>query len=66
MLTLNLPEDVYNRLEILSLTTGRSMNFYAMEALLEHLDDIEEQYLPIKSDGGQSGTPHATSTTMKH
>lgn len=60
MLTLNLPEDVYNRLEILSLTTGRSMNFYAMEALLEHLDDIEEQYLPIKSDRGRSGTPSAT------
>jgi len=59
MLTLDLPEDIYNRLEILSLSTGRSMTFYALEALLEHLDEIEEQYLPIRSDGGQFGSPLA-------
>lgn len=63
MLTLDLPEDVYNRLEMLSLSTGRSMTFYAMEALLEHLDEIEEQYLPIISDGGQFGSPLTTGTT---
>ena len=55
MLSLDLPEDVYNRLEMLSLSTGRSMTFYAIEALLEHLDEIEEHYLPIRSDGGQFG-----------
>ncbi len=60
MLTLNLPEDIYNRLEVLSLSTGRSMTFYALEALLEHLDEIEEHYLPIRGDGGQFGPPLAS------
>ncbi len=55
MLTLDLPEDVYNRLEMLSLSTGRSMSFYVIEALLEHLDEVEGQHLPIRSDGGQFG-----------
>lgn len=53
MLNLDLPEDVYNRLEMLALTTGRSMQFYALEAILEYLDEIENRYLPLAHGGGQ-------------
>ncbi len=43
MLILDLPEDVYNRLQLLSMRTGRTMVYYALEALLEHLDEIESR-----------------------
>ena len=45
MLAIRLPEDVENRLEALARKTGRSKTFYAREAILEHLDDLEDLYL---------------------
>jgi len=48
MLALRLPEEIERRLEALAKRTGRSKSFYAREALLEHLDDLESAYL---SDG---------------
>ncbi len=44
MLTIQLPLDVNNRLELLSLATGRTMQFYVLEALLEYLTDVEDRY----------------------
>lgn len=44
MLTIDLPLDVNNRLELLSLSTGRTMQFYVLEALLEYLTDVEDKY----------------------
>ena len=45
MLALELPEDVEARLERLAQRTGRSPMFYAREAILEHLEDMEDLYL---------------------
>jgi len=45
MLALRLPEDIEQRLEALAKRTGRSKSFYAREAILEHLDDLEAAYL---------------------
>lgn len=45
MLALRLPEDIESRLERLAKATGRSKSFYAREAILEHLDDLEDLYL---------------------
>ena len=45
MLAIRLPEDIENRLEALARKTGRSKTFYAREAILEHLDDLEDLYL---------------------
>lgn len=45
MLALRLPEDIEKRLEALAKATGRSKSFYAREAILEHLDDLEDIYL---------------------
>ena len=42
MLTLRRPADVEARLEDLARRTGRSTSFYAREALLEHLEDLED------------------------
>lgn len=42
--TLCLPDDINNRLNILAQPTGRSKNFYIIEAIREHLADIEDAY----------------------
>ena len=45
MLALRLPKEIERRLEALARRTGRSKSFYAREAILEHLDDLEAAYL---------------------
>jgi len=46
--SIRLPHEIENRLEKLSIQTGRSKSFYVKEAILEHLDDIEDVYLAEK------------------
>jgi RHH-type transcriptional regulator, rel operon repressor / antitoxin RelB len=48
MLALRLPEDIESRLEKLAKATGRTKSFYAREAILEHLADLEDLYLAEK------------------
>jgi len=43
--SLRLPEDVSHRLEGLARLTGRSKTFYMIEAIREHLDDLEDLYI---------------------
>ena len=45
MLAIRLPEDIENRLDALAKATGRTKSFYAREAILEHLEDLEDVYL---------------------
>jgi RHH-type rel operon transcriptional repressor/antitoxin RelB len=45
MLAIRLPAEVENRLDALAKATGRTKTFYAREAILEHLDDLEDLYL---------------------
>ncbi len=45
MLAIRLPEGVEQRLEALARKTGRSKTFYARQAILAHLDDMEDIYL---------------------
>lgn len=45
MLAIRLPEDIEKRLDTLAKATGRSKTFYAREAILEHLADLEDLYL---------------------
>ncbi|MDA0689186.1 MAG: hypothetical protein O2948_11165 [Proteobacteria bacterium] len=45
MLRLELPHDILSRLERLSLRTGRPVKFYARQAILDYLDELEERYL---------------------
>ncbi|AME22879.1 MAG: DUF6290 family protein [Pseudomonadota bacterium] len=45
MLAIRLPEEIEARLETLAKRTGRSKTFYAREAILQHLDDLEDLYL---------------------
>jgi RHH-type rel operon transcriptional repressor/antitoxin RelB len=45
MLAIRLPEDIEARLETLAKRTGRSKTFYARQAILEYLEDMEDLYL---------------------
>ena len=45
MLVIRLPEDIEQRLEALAKRTGRTKTYYAREAILEHLEDLEDIYL---------------------
>jgi RHH-type rel operon transcriptional repressor/antitoxin RelB len=45
MLAIRLPRSVEKRLEKLARRTGRTKSFYAREAILQHLDDLEDLYL---------------------
>jgi RHH-type rel operon transcriptional repressor/antitoxin RelB len=46
--SIRLPHEIEERLEKLSVQTGRSKSFYVKEAILDHLDDIEDIYLAEK------------------
>lgn len=45
MLAIRLPAEIESRLEALAKATGRTKSFYAREAILEHLSDLEDLYL---------------------
>ncbi len=45
MLALRLPADLEKRLDALAKKTGRSKSFYAREAILRHLEDLEDYHL---------------------
>lgn len=44
-ISIRLPNDVEKRLQNLAALTGRSKTFYVTEAILEHLDNLEDVYL---------------------
>lgn len=45
MLAIRLPQDLEKRLEELAKRTGRTKTYYVREAIVEHLDDLEDLYL---------------------
>lgn len=45
MLAIRLDSDTEKRLDRLAKKTGRTKTFYAREAILEHLEDLEDIYL---------------------
>lgn len=45
MLAIRLPPSIEKRLEKLARRTGRTKTYYAREAILEHIADLEDLYL---------------------
>jgi RHH-type transcriptional regulator, rel operon repressor / antitoxin RelB len=45
MLALRLPPDIEKRLGALAKKTGRTKSYYAREAILRQIEDIEDYYL---------------------
>jgi RHH-type transcriptional regulator, rel operon repressor / antitoxin RelB len=62
--SIRLPDDVSARLQDLAQLTGRSKTFYMIEAIREHLDDLEDLYLAeqrlIEVRAGRSKTHSLT------
>ncbi len=62
MLAIRLPEEIEVRLAALAKATGRTKSYYAREAILTHLEDLEdayiaeEAYLRFKASG-EKGIP---------
>ena len=45
MIAVRIPAEVEARLESLSRKTGRTKTFYVRQAVVEHLDDLEDLFL---------------------
>ena len=48
MLSVRLDPKIEKRLEDLAEKTGRTKTYYVREAILEHLEDMEDRYLAIE------------------
>jgi RHH-type transcriptional regulator, rel operon repressor / antitoxin RelB len=48
MLAIRLPATIEKRLDHLAKRTGRTKTYYAREAILQYLDDLEDVYLAEK------------------
>ena len=48
MLAIRLSEEIEKRLDRLAKRTGRTKTYYAREAILQHLDELEDVYLAEK------------------
>ncbi len=70
MLAIRLPEDIENRLDQLAKRTGRTKTFYAREAVLAHIEDLEDTYLAEATleniRAGRSKTLALESVMKKH
>jgi RHH-type rel operon transcriptional repressor/antitoxin RelB len=51
MLAIRLPESIEKRLDKLARRTGRTKTYYVREAILEHLEDLEDLYLAERALG---------------
>jgi RHH-type rel operon transcriptional repressor/antitoxin RelB len=48
MIAVRLPAEINHRLEALAQRTGRSKTYYAREAILRHLEDLEDTYIAVE------------------
>lgn len=53
MLAIRLPSDIEDRLELLAARTGRTKTFYAREAIVRYLQEIEADYSNDRIKGPQ-------------
>ena len=48
MLAIRLPADIEKRLDDLAHKTGRTKTYYAREAILNYIEDLEDTYVALK------------------
>ena len=67
MLALRLPPEIEQRLDALARKTGRSKSYYAREAILRQIEDIEDYYLAQRrlSRGGPRVTLESLERNLK-
>ncbi|MCI0654938.1 MAG: TraY domain-containing protein [Methylococcaceae bacterium] len=47
MIAVRLPTEIEKRIAELASRTGRTKSFYIKEAIMEHLDEMEDKYLAL-------------------
>lgn len=47
MIAVRLPTEIEKRIAELAVRTGRTKSFYIKEAIMEHLDEMEDKYLAL-------------------
>jgi RHH-type rel operon transcriptional repressor/antitoxin RelB len=58
MLAIRLPQEIEERLDSLAKQTGRTKTFYVREAILDHLEELEDYYLAAsRSEKSLPGIP---------
>lgn len=65
MLAIRLPNEIEQRLTRLAALTGRTKTFYAREAILNHLEDLEDYYLAADVSGKIARGEEATHSTAE-
>jgi RHH-type rel operon transcriptional repressor/antitoxin RelB len=63
MLALRLPPEIEQRLDALAKKTGRTKSYYAREAILRQIEDIEDYYLARRRR--RSGGPRVTLESLE-
>ncbi len=48
MLAIRLPEEIEKRLDVLAKKTGRTKTYYVREAVIDHLEELEDIYLALQ------------------
>jgi len=70
MLAIRLPQSIEKRLEKLARRTGRTKTYYVREAILEHLEDLEDLYLAERAlervCSGEERTISLKDATKRH
>jgi RHH-type transcriptional regulator, rel operon repressor / antitoxin RelB len=70
MLAIRLPQSIEKRLEKLARRTGRTKTYYVREAILEHLEDLEDLYLAERAlervRRGEESTISLKDATKRH
>jgi RHH-type transcriptional regulator, rel operon repressor / antitoxin RelB len=70
MLAIRLPQSIEKRLERLARRTGRTKTYYVREAILEHLEDLEDLYLAERAlervRSGEERTISLKDATKRH
>lgn len=47
MIAIRLPNDIEKRLDALAKKTGRTKTYYVREAVIDHLEELEDIYLSL-------------------
>ncbi len=64
MLAIRLDQEIESRLERLAKKTGRTKTFHAREAILKHLEDLED--ISLATQRLQSSTKTYSAEEVKH
>lgn len=65
MLALRLPPEIEQRLEALARKTGRTKSYYAREAILEKIEDLEDRYMAEERHRTDRGERIPLATLLK-